>query len=216
MSILCTDCNRPVKPVVAWDIDGTMADYHGHLIEFVCRYYDLDYGYELARSYNGSLGLAEHIGITKEQYRQAKLAYRQGGMKRTQPMFEDAATVVRLLRALGCETWVTTTRPYNRFDSTDPDTRHWLERHRIPYDHLLYDDDKYGVLADTVGAERVIGVVDDLADNYDRAEELGLNPILRKTMYNRAIQRPVEATTLRLAAHMLVTRTEQWRTEHGM
>lgn len=215
MSILCTDCNRPVKPVVAWDIDGTMADYHGHLIRFIEDYYNLGFGEATVSAYQGGVDLATFLGLSKEQYRQAKLAYRQGGMKRTQPIMDGAADSVRLLRALGCETWITTTRPYNRFDSTDPDTRHWLERHRIPYDHLLYDDDKYSVLLDIVGPGRIIGVVDDLADNYDRADELGLHPILRKTTYNRAIQRPTEAATLRQAALMLVDRTEKWSTAHG-
>jgi hypothetical protein len=52
----------------------------------------------------------------------------------------------------------------------DPDTRFWLERHQIKYNHLLYDDHKYLRLAELVDSERVMGVVEDLSDMMDEAE----------------------------------------------
>lgn len=213
--MLCTDCRAPVRPVVAVDIDGTLGDYHGHFLRFASDWLNKGNGDSYALSYHGKTDLASHLGITKETYRTVKLAYRQGGMKRLMPTFEGARELLCTLEMSGAEIWITTTRPYLKLDSTDPDTRHWLERHRLPYDHLLYDDDKYSVLCDIVGKERIVGVLDDLDDNYDRAEALGIHPILRKTSYNSSIQRGTEATTLAAAGHLLSHRVREWSKEHG-
>jgi hypothetical protein len=51
-------------------------------------------------------------------------------------------TFVDTLRAEGAEVWLTTTRPHDRFDRVDPDTREWCRRNGINFDGLLYDGDK--------------------------------------------------------------------------
>lgn len=206
----CTDCNQEVLPVVAVDVDGTISDYHFHLIHFIRDYYDLPH--EAVIKFDGSEGISEYLGITKDEYRSAKLAYRQGGQKRLQPVLPGVAQMFRVLREWGVEVWVTTTRPYQRFDSTDPDTRFWLDRHGIDYDHLLYDDDKYVRLSEIVDPARVIAVLDDLPDKYDEAESVGLDPILVKNPWNRAVHRPVEAASLNHALMIIKGRMERWNT----
>lgn len=193
----CTDCHRSIAPVVGLDLDDTLCLYSVRLIRFANSWTQAfipgrEHLYRDAALFDGSQELSEFLGMTKHEYRQMKLAYRQGGGKRTQPYRPGAAMLTKSLRAAGAEVWITTTRPYQRFDSTDPDTRFSLEAHGIEYDHLLYDDDKYRVLAETVGSERVVAVLDDLPENYDRAEELGLNPYLLRTATNQAHTRERE------------------------
>lgn len=214
MTLSCTDCSRLVKPVVALDIDGTMGDYFGSLFDFAERW--LGRGWQSWRfSYDGSTKLARHMGITDEEYRAMKLAYRQGGGKRMMPMIEGASSLSHLLRREGAEVWITTTRPYNRFDSTDPDTREWLRRNGVYYDHLIYDDDKYARLLESVQAERVVAVLEDLGENYDRAAELGLRPILAGSQYNRAIHRDVTSSNLEHAGTIILEYLKAWRLKHG-
>lgn len=162
----CTDCNRVIKPVVAIDIDGTLGDYHRHFVRFAESYF----GMHLPDTWNGMGEWEQHLGLTKHEYREVKLAYRQGGQKRSMPVFQNALAGMDAIRETNAELWLTTTRPWNRLDSVDPDTREWLRRNSIPYDHLLYDDDKYARLAEIVGAERVIAVVDDLYDECLNAQ----------------------------------------------
>ena len=152
----CTECNRPIKPVVAVDIDGTLGDYHNQLIEFACRW--------LPQPYLPNTDFNDNLGLPLDVYRQMKLAYRQGGMKRTMRMFPLANRLTTFLRDVGVEIWVCTTRPYNRLDSTDPDTQEWLRRNNITYDHMLYDPNKYEQLYEIVGPERVVAVVEDLPE----------------------------------------------------
>jgi len=168
--MLCSDCNKPILPVVAVDIDGTLGQYHVPIQRFMENFWNLP---DLLPSWDGSPeDQGDYLGLTKDQWRQGKLAYRQGGYKRIMPLYPDAVLMVNELFDSGkVEVWLTTTRPWQRLDSVDPDTRFWLNRHGFKYHHLLFGDDKMWDLREIVG-DRVIMVVDDLPEIYDRAEAL--------------------------------------------
>lgn len=161
-----------VKPIVAVDVDGTLSEYHLSLARHICQYFDLQTGFE---PWDGKGNYEDYFGITQTQYREAKLAYRQGGFKRwspEQPGVRFLRDCLSSLRDCGLiEVWITTTRPWNRLDSVDPDTRFWLDRHFPVYDHLLYHDYKYPELATLVDPERVIGVIDDLPEMVMAAKQ---------------------------------------------
>lgn len=178
--MLCSRCAEPVKPVVALDIDGTLANYHRHFLNFAQSWL----GHYVSKTYTGKQSLADHLGIDKRTYRECKLAYRQGGMKRCMPIFEMAESIPYALRSNGAEVWLTTTRPYLRMDNIDPDTREWCRRHNIEFDGLLYDEDKYARLVEIVGKERVVAVLDDEPQNLVRSAELGLHSVWMRTQYN--------------------------------
>lgn len=165
----CTECRSVIRPVAALDIDGTLAEYHGWFGRMACGYWNKPYPVTPWRGYGE---FEDYLGLSKAQYREAKMAYRQGGYKRTQPIDHHALDLVRAIRGCEAELWITTTRPWKRLDNIDPDTQWWLEVHGISYDHLLYDDDKYGVLADRVGKERVAFILEDLPEQYERAVEI--------------------------------------------
>lgn len=80
----------PNAPVVALDIDGTLGDYHGHFIRFAEQYI----GRKLPDPYEITNGIPLHkyLHISKATYRQVKLAYRQGGMKRSMPVYPARRT----------------------------------------------------------------------------------------------------------------------------
>lgn len=172
-----------LKPVVALDIDGTMGDYHAHFIKFA----ELWIGRKLPdpADINDGKPLHRHLGMSKQTYRQIKLAYRQGGMKRSMPVYDGAAFMTRHIKKLGGEVWICTTRPYLRLDTIDPDTRHWNRRNGIQFDGLLYGEHKYSDLVKIVGKDRVVAVLDDLPEVLDRARALGLPTYLRDQPYNR-------------------------------
>jgi hypothetical protein len=220
--VLCTRCSAVVKPLVAVDIDGTLGDYHGHFLNFAGDY--LGPGVWIpchSLAYDGSVGFKEwfmhHTSTDERTWNDIKLAYRQGGMKRSMPRLKGAEEFVSLLHEEGCEVWLTTTRPYLRLDGIDPDTRHWLHRNNISYDGLLYDEDKYHVLRERVDPKRVVMVLDDLPEQYDAAAvAFGATvPVLRRNGYNFGVSRPATAQTLEEAAHLFVKRLEHWRERNG-
>lgn len=204
----CEHCSRIVKPVVVSDIDGTLGDYHIHLCRFVVNYFHLTEGeFHAGRMWDGTGKLYQAIGISKPDYEEAKLAFRQGGMKRTMPLFHDGGPeLLREMKELDCDIWYATTRPWQRLDNVDPDTRFWLEKVvGLPVDGLMFDiGDKYGRLCrDHLDQSRIIGVLEDLPEQYDRAWELGLPVIQVARRHNSA---PGASRPLRLdMAHARAT-----------
>lgn len=187
--------NGEGKPVVALDIDGTLGDYHGNFTRFARLYFERpesDW-----RTDNPGLPLWEWMGISHRDYRDAKLAYRQGGWKRWMPAYPMASQLTHEIRYAGAEVWLCTTRPYLRLDNVDPDTREWLRRNRIQYDALLFDPaheedgTKYDELARQAGS-RVCAILDDLPEMIEAADRAfpytQVRPILRDQPYNRHYQ----------------------------
>lgn len=164
----CTDCSTQIKPVVAVDIDGTLGDYYTHFHQFAQWYV----GHGLPAMYDGSIEYSDYLALDKELYRDIKLAYRQGGMKRSMPLYPSSAMFMEDLKDLGYEIWIATTRPYLRLDNIDPDTQFWLAHHDIQYDYMIYGEDKYKQLISRVESNRIVAVLDDLKEQCVLAADL--------------------------------------------
>lgn len=174
------------KPVIALDIDGTLADYHGWFLRFAELY--LGKPMPNPKDINPRLPLHKFMGVSKRTYREVKLAYRQGGMKRSMPLVDgEFPEVIREIRKRA-ELWICTTRPYLRLDNIDPDTRHWLRRNHINYDAVTWGPNKYRDLAGHVGADRVIMAVDDQVSLTRQALDNGIrNAVIMDQPYNRPV-----------------------------
>jgi FMN phosphatase YigB (HAD superfamily) len=201
-------------PVVAIDLDGTLGDYHAHFLRFA----EAWYGRPMPdpRDINPGLPLHRFMQTSKSTYRQCKLAYRQGGLKRSMPCYPGAAELCRSVRKMGAELWICTTRPYLRLDNIDPDTRHFLRRNGIAaYDGLIYGPSKYRDLARIVGPERVAAVLDDLPELVESAERLGLQTILRDQPYNRHYEHVWRVADLEDAQRVVSMLIQKWKEDHG-
>lgn len=171
------------RPVFGLDIDGTMGDYHTHFWEFAQAWCGKVLASPLA--YDGSVPFWRHLGLSKATYRRVKLAYRQGGLKRSMPVFPFAAELTRALRRRGAVVVMCTTRPYLHLSNIEPDTVEWLRRNRIQYDHIIMGEHKYRDLARQYGKARIVAVVDDLPEMMDQARSVGLRSHLKDATYNR-------------------------------
>jgi phosphoglycolate phosphatase-like HAD superfamily hydrolase len=176
--------NGALKPVVALDLDGTLGDYHGHFLKFAEGWFGQKF--PGPQTMNPGYKLWEFMNVPLGDYRRCKLAYRQGGMKRTMPIYAGASKLSAALRVKGAEVWICTSRPFERLDNIDPDTRECLDRNGIQYDHILYGPEKYRELAEQVGRERVVAVADDLPEMIEAAADANLwRRYLRDQPYNR-------------------------------
>jgi hypothetical protein len=208
---------------VAFDIDGTMGNYHANFLEFIRRYLG-DQMPEINSETNPGLPMWEWLGIPHRDYRDAKLAYRQGGWKRWMPCYPMAAEATNFIREQGAEVWLCTTRPYLRLDNVDPDTREWLRRNEVEYDALLFDPahesdgTKYDELARQAGS-RVASIVDDLPEMIQAAERAfygsvnrkWLVPILREQPYNGTFKWDRRASDMREVLELVLADIGVWR-----
>lgn len=173
----------PGAPVIGLDIDGTCGDYHGHFTRFAQEYT----GKQMPPpdQYTGGIPFHKHLGMSRTTYNKVKLAYRQGGAKRSMPPYPGIGEFTKCVRTCGVAVYICTTRPYLRLDNIDPDTRHWLkDRAHMQYDAVLWGAYKYNDLIKQVGRERVVMVYDDLPALVSRADSLGLPAAIRTQPYN--------------------------------
>lgn len=170
---------------MAIDIDGTLGDYHAHFIRFAQEWTGRIM--PAPEDINPGMPLHQHLRMSKRTYRECKLAYRQGGLKRSMPTYPGARELTVAIRQAGARVWICTTRPYLRLDNIDPDTRHWLRRNRIQFDGVLWGEHKYRDLVRHVDPSRIVAVLDDLDEMLGQAVNLGLRGFLRDQPYNRYV-----------------------------
>lgn len=208
----CTDCKTLVYPAVGLDIDGTLGQYHQHFKVFLEQYF----GRPFSKLRWGGYGeFSDYLGLTKPEYREAKLAYRQGGWKRWMPMYDGAADLVRALHRQDVEVWLCTTRPWLRLDNIDPDTRHWCQRNGIEFDGMLFGEDKYAQLEQRVDIDRIVAVVDDEGSQIVTAHEMGLPYIWREHEYNYEHALGPMVRTMPELMTVLNQRIAAWKETHG-
>lgn len=202
-----------MKPVIALDIDGTLGDYHGHFLRFAEDWY----GRPMPKPVDINPGMPLHkfMKTSKATYRQCKLAYRQGGLERSMPVYPNASRMTRNFRRAGAELWLCTTRPYLKMDTQSPNTIHWLRRNKIQYDHMLAGPHKYRDLVKQVGRERIVAVLDDLPEMVYQADEIGLEAMIRTQPYNGHVAEFPRADDLYQAESFIGGMLAIWKENHG-
>jgi hypothetical protein len=206
---------HPLAPVVALDIDGSLADYYAHFKWFA----ELYLQEELTIDWSNTTEFSEALGLEKDVYRSIKLAYRQGGMKRSIPVLngDETRRLIPAIRRLGVQAWICTTRPWQRLDNIDPDTQWWLNRNFGRVDGVIYGEEKYEDLIDIVGRRRILGVFDDLPENIVTAGLLGLNTAIRRGDHNeRWIGELREDSVVKVVNHnsYLYALVQEWLEEN--
>src|SRR3982751_3557366 len=94
------------RPVVALDLDGTLAAWHGHFLNFAENYLGREMPSTL--DWDGWIPFWRFMGVSRDTYRKMKIAFRQGGFKRWMPAYPGADELSRALRARGAEVWICT------------------------------------------------------------------------------------------------------------
>lgn len=205
----------PSAPLVALDLDGTLGDYHRHFERFA----QMWTGREIRWDPEIVGPFYKQLGMSKAVYRQCKLAYRMGGMKRSIPVFDGAAEMVRAIRGAGVGIAACTTRPYLAMSTIDLDTQHWLRRNGIKVDHILYGEHKYRDLVKSVGRDRVVCALDDDLSQLGVAQKLGITPIMRRNEANQGYEQELGrwfVSDLQQAQEVILHLIEQHKNKVGI
>lgn len=205
----------PSAPLVALDLDGTLGDYHRHFERFA----QMWTGREIRWDPEIVGPFYKQLGMSKAVYRQCKLAYRMGGMKRSIPVFDGAAEMVRAIRGAGVGVAACTTRPYLAMSTIDLDTQHWLRRNGIKVDHILYGEHKYRDLVKSVGRDRVVCALDDDLSQLGVAQKLGITPIMRRNEANQGYEQELGrwfVSDLQQAQEVILHLIEQHKNKVGI
>lgn len=180
------------RKVVGVDIDGILADYPRSLVDFMntkeCR--DLVDGlskhivfsHEAVKSYD----IFADFGIDRETAKQVKHYYRETGYKRYIPVYSDAKRFLTTLRDKGYVIALVTSRPYKEYNRIFADTMTWLENNELPYDVVLWAEDKGTKLVEEFGKDNIEFFIDDVAEYANSVADRGIRTYLMDKTYNRA------------------------------
>lgn len=169
------------NPVIGLDVDGSLGDYHGHFLRFAEGW--LGRKMPDPATINPGLPLHRFMGVSKTTYRKIKLAYREGGLKRSLPAYDGARDIAYRLRKWKCDVWICTSRPYLAHGPIVGDTQHWLRRNKIQHDNIIWGEHKYRTLRKLAG-DRVVGVLEDLPSMAKQAHDYGIPVVMMNQPYN--------------------------------
>lgn len=174
------DFIQPDKKIVGVDIDGVLAEYPLSFLNFVNKELGTSYTIEQVKAYN----IAECLGLPLEQVMELKHKYRETGQKRFIPLCSGAREFLVWLEAQGYAIVLLTSRPFDKYKRILPDTMEWLLINDLPYDALMFDENKNERLLKEFGPERLAFFVDDVSKYANSIADLGVRCYLINKPYN--------------------------------
>lgn len=200
-----------LRPIIGLDVDGTFARYHEHFERFFREWSGKP---TPGTGYKGEESFASYLGTSKATYRQAKLAYRLGGWKRSMPVYDGASEMVRAWRAVGAEVAICTTRPFLSLEAVEKDTHHFLRRNGIQHDYVIHGERKYLDLA-RFGTSRIAFVADDLQEMVLQAHSVGIPALLRSQPYNEDFDWMPRVSGIASLRKVGLVFIDSWKAEHA-
>lgn len=167
------------KACVVVDIDGVLADYVKGFLEFVCR----ETGVEIPEPHEKDF--YSHIGrfVGYERAYELKHQFRERGQKLLLDVLPGSVEFMNRMRQEGAYLLLMSARPYKKYKRIMADTLQWLKAHSIPYDSILWDENKEDRIIKEYPFARF--VVEDSYDNALRIASKGIPVYLRDTTYNQ-------------------------------
>ena len=162
------------------DIDGVLAAYPEHFIDFINKKVGTDLKAEDLKDYN----IYEALELPEKMLRDLKDEFRQSGEKRFIPVLDGAKEFLQDLKDDDYEIVLLSARPYKKYRRIFADTKEWLEKNELVHDAILWDEDKCNRLIREFGHESIQFFVEDNLDNANSVSKTAKVYLLNKT-YNQ-------------------------------
>jgi NTP pyrophosphatase (non-canonical NTP hydrolase) len=124
--------------------------------------------------------------------------YRDGGF-RDIPAIAGAPEGTRLLREAGYKIVIITARPYWQYKRIYADTLHWLQKHDVAYDLILYNKDKAEAIYEHIFPARPVCFIEDRDKHALEVAGIGVPVLLLDWPHNH-----------HLSDSSLITRVYGW------
>ena len=163
------------EKICVLDLDDVLANSIEHWVDFANK--------ELKTNFKDLYELKDNISYRK--YKNTKTKYRECGIKLQIKPFEDASKFTRELKKLGFVIIILTRRPQFIHKCLFSVTKKWLEKNKIEYDALYFDDKKHLKILNDI--ENVKFVVEDNKYNGNIIAGFGIKCYLLDNKYNQGI-----------------------------
>ena len=162
------------------DIDGVLAAYPEHFIDFINRKVGTDLKAKDLKNYN----IYEALDLPEKLLKDLKDEFRQTGEKRHIPVLDGAKEFLHDLKNSDFKIVLLSARPYKKYRRIFADTKEWLEKNELVHDAILWDEDKCNRLIREFGHENVQFFVEDNLENANSVSKTAKVYLLNKT-YNQ-------------------------------
>lgn len=162
------------EKVCAFDLDGILNYYPKTWVDYI--------NATLCTSFKD---LNEAKGaIPYSTYKTMKWQYRESGIKAKLEIRAGAKAVMDELQRRGYKILILTSRPFKKHKTLFKQTTSWLDQHQIPYDGIIFGDEKYVEVLTQVPHLRFL--VDDHHYYAQSVAQWGYDTFLLNTPYNQA------------------------------
>lgn len=172
-----------MKPQIAIDIDGVLADAMGPLLEIINQDLGSDFDQfdltswfaldELLAPYNLKKSVADYMNEILHQER----------FILKQPVILPAISGVRRLAGLASKLWIVTSRQTSFGPHVARETKQWLDEYGFAYDELVFEADKAGFCR----ANRISYLIEDRDKTAVEAQKAGIGCLLIDQPWNRHV-----------------------------
>ena len=156
------------------DIDGVLADYPASFFQFV---------ESIGREVPKDIVHTADLTLDPKEYAYLKHLYREGGYKRSIPVVKGAKRFLDIIKKRGYAIVLLTSRPYKQYKRMFADTMEWLDKNKLYYDAIIFDEEKNIRLYREFG-DRVKFFVEDELGKANEVAEIGIKTFLINRAYN--------------------------------
>ena len=121
------------KKVCAIDIDGVLADYPKSFLDFAVENFGVSWQLE---------SVPECFNKPSLLHSKIKDKYRQSGTKQNIKVISGAQELLNTLKKKGFSIILLTARPYKKYKRIFADTLIWLNKNKLKYDAIIWDENK--------------------------------------------------------------------------
>ena len=171
--------------IVALDIDGVLAEYPQHWINWVCSKKNNFYCFSDLKQMKDNIPYSEYLQLKEE--------YRLSGEKINISEIEGAREFANKLTEKGYFIILLTARPVDKYPKVLEDTLQWLKKHQIHYDWFFMGKDKWSQVLKYFPTLQFL--IEDNAFIANEVAKFGYRVYLLDNKYN---QQPLHKTVIRI------------------
>ncbi len=167
--------------IVGVDIDGVLADYPYHFVNFINEKIGTNYKPEDITTYDLYYGC---LGLPVQIVKNLKDEFRQSGQNRYIPLIKGAKDFLKELQEDGYRIVLLSARPYKKYKRIFADTQEWLKKNKLVHDAILWDEDKCERLIREYGKDNVKFFIEDHLGNANSIAKISKVYLINKP-YNQ-------------------------------
>jgi|LSQX01.1.fsa_nt_gb uncharacterized HAD superfamily protein len=167
--------------VIGVDIDGVLCNYPEDFVKFMERETGKDLSSFTLKEYNLYSALGEILG--EKTIRELKHKFRISGEKSNLSVVKGAREGLSFLKSKGYTIVLLTARPYKEYPRMFADTMEWLKKNELPYDAILWDEDKLSKI--TREFPKINFMIEDHLGNSEKIARKGYKVFLIDKTYNQ-------------------------------